>query len=195
MERNCSCCHRRLDFSHFAAKKSGRFGLSATCRSCCSTKNAAYRISKATDIAIQRAQHRERNREKLAAESADWARRNPEKVKANCRRYASKNVDRRRQYNAAWQRDHADELRPYYAEKTRRRFAARLRATPSWANRDMILAIYRECQRITLQTGIAHHVDHIVPLVSPLVCGLHVEYNLQILPASENLAKSNKFEG
>jgi hypothetical protein len=194
MERNCTVCQRRLAFSHFAAKKTGRFGLCATCRDCNAKRNEQYRIDKAGDIALQRAQHRERNREKLAAESKDWARKNPEKVKANCHRYARLNVDRRREYNAAWQRANADVLRPYYNEKSRRRFAARLRASPEWADKKAVLRIYQECQRISVETGILHHVDHIVPLVSPLVCGLHVEYNLQILPAAENLSKSNKFE-
>lgn len=144
---------------------------------------------------MQRAQHRERNRERLAAESKAWARHNIEKTKANCRKYHEANRERRAEYNAAWQRANADALRPYYAEKTRRRFAARLRATPVWADKEAILTVYRECQRVSLETGIVHHVDHIVPLVSPLVCGLHVEYNLQVLSASENLTKSNKFEG
>jgi hypothetical protein len=40
-------------------------------------------------------------------------------------------------------------------------------------------------------TGVKWHVDHIVPRNSPLVCGLHVHTNLQVIPADENMYKRN----
>ncbi len=65
--------------------------------------------------------------------------------------------------------------------------------TPSWANKDEIKKIYLEAQKLSKTTSVKHHVDHIIPLRHPLVCGLHVENNLQILTKDENIAKSNSF--
>ena len=67
------------------------------------------------------------------------------------------------------------------------------RATPKWADRASIKAIYDEAASLTQMTGIRHEVDHIVPLNGELVSGLHVHWNLRAIPHYENRAKSNKF--
>lgn len=51
-------------------------------------------------------------------------------------------------------------------------------------------AYYLECERLTKETGITHHVDHIWPLSQG---GPHVFYNLQVITADENLSKGNKY--
>jgi len=68
-------------------------------------------------------------------------------------------------------------------------------ATPCWADARVMGEFYLRAQDITRVTDVRHEVDHIVPMVSRVVCGLHVEHNLQILPHYANRAKSNKFLG
>jgi hypothetical protein len=77
-----------------------------------------------------------------------------------------------------------------------KRRAKQLNATPSWLSNDDIINIsklYKEAKAISLSTGMPHHVDHIVPLQGKNVCGLHVPWNLRVIPATDNLIKSNKF--
>jgi 5-methylcytosine-specific restriction endonuclease McrA len=69
--------------------------------------------------------------------------------------------------------------------------AMKRQATPTWANSEAIKAVYLEALRLTERTGVKHDVDHIVPLNSPIVCGLHVEANLQILTSTANKKKRN----
>lgn len=67
------------------------------------------------------------------------------------------------------------------------------KACPSYANLKAIEKIYFECEKITKETNIPHHVDHRIPLKGRTVCGFHIETNLCILNKHSNLSKHNKF--
>lgn len=80
------------------------------------------------------------------------------------------------------------------AENFAAHYTAKKLRSAAWADRDKVQEFYDEAARLTEETGVLHHVDHIIPLRGKKVSGLHVETNLQVLPAHENIAKSNKFE-
>lgn len=66
------------------------------------------------------------------------------------------------------------------------------RATPAWVNREELRKMYISAANETRRTGIPHHVDHIEPIQGIDVSGLHVPWNLQVVTASYNCAKSNR---
>lgn len=79
----------------------------------------------------------------------------------------------------------------FIAKRAARR-AAQMKRTPPWADAAAIKAVYDEAARVAKATGAPMHVDHIIPLRGRTVSGLHVHYNLQILPGLENLSKGNR---
>jgi hypothetical protein len=66
-------------------------------------------------------------------------------------------------------------------------------ATPKWADTNKIQEMYEERAQLSA-SGQIYHVDHIIPLNHPLVCGLHVEGNLRVIPKEINEKKNNNFE-
>lgn len=75
----------------------------------------------------------------------------------------------------------------------KRLHSQRLRAAmPPWADKEAMRAIYAQAQRLTMDTGIPHEVDHVIPLLGKDVSGLHVEYNLRVVHRAVNRRKSNR---
>lgn len=85
----------------------------------------------------------------------------------------------------------------YYKQKAVLRKDSVKQATPPWLTKqhfaeiEVIYSHARDCQVVT---GEGYHVDHIVPLKGKDVCGLHVPWNLQVLPAVVNIRKNNRYE-
>jgi hypothetical protein len=116
------------------------------------------------------------NKEKHAATMKKWRETNKEKHAALCRAWRLNNLDR-------------------HAAKESKRRAKKLLATPEWLTQQHLLEIqewYILAKELQWLSNEPLHVDHIVPLVSKEVCGLHVPWNLQILPMRQNISKGNK---
>ena len=78
-----------------------------------------------------------------------------------------------------------------------KRKSAKLQRIPAWLTEFDLLKIkcyYQVAAMYTKESGYGWHVDHVIPLQGKNVSGLHVPSNLQIIPAIQNMRKSNSYE-
>jgi hypothetical protein len=118
-----------------------------------------------------------------------WKQQNKERASANNKNYANRNKERVAAYIKAWQERNPAKV----MAATRKYQASKLNATPSWVDTSEIVDFYEAARAFRIYTGQEYHVNHIVPLQGKTVCGLHVPANLQVLPATVNLSKQNKY--
>lgn len=120
---------------------------------------------------------------------SEWKRRRSDHVNASNRAWRYNNIDKAKQIRKRWL-----DANPHWRQAVdAKRYAAERGQCPSWADLGAVEKIYAECRDRSKETGIKHNVDHIVPLRGRMVSGLHVHWNLQIIPAIENSRKSNTY--
>lgn len=61
-----------------------------------------------------------------------------------------------------------------------------------WAEWAAFKPLYEEARRLTSETGVAWNIEHIYPIKSDWVCGLHTPDNLRVATRSENLRKGSR---
>lgn len=185
------------------------------CRHCSNLRNQEYKRRHPGKIKASAQDYAARHADRIAQKSREYRAANPdysrgyyqanaERIKANVKAYAKANEtklkaaaklrrqepaskERVRIAHAAWKKRNPHKV----AEDNVRRAVAVWRQRPAWASKPDILEFYALARLRTALTGIPWVVDHIVPLNSDLVCGLHCEANLQVIPAVANVVKLN----
>lgn len=98
-------------------------------------------------------------------------------------------IPRKREISRNW----AFRNKPHLAAKERRRHAGKIYRTVAWADERQIAVFYKVAAALSRRDGILYHVDHVIPLQGKTVSGLHVHYNLAVIPAIDNIKKGNRF--
>jgi 5-methylcytosine-specific restriction endonuclease McrA len=194
MTKVCTRCGVTRPISEYSKRSRSADGLRHDCKPCAAAAQKAWYESNKERRAAAGKAWRESNKERVAAINRAWRESNKERVAAMSKARREFNKER----VAATRKAHRERNSEAYKFRVRARRRASKQARPKWLTpeqRDEMNTMYKRARALTIETGILHHVDHIVPLKHPLVCGLHVPWNLQVLTQPENDSKGNNFDG
>lgn len=185
----CGKCSLVKQISDFNKNKNRKDGLAWDCKACNRSRCKEHFDANPDKYNEANRENYRLNTEKYVARATKWALQNPEKRREASKNYVKRNPEKR----YVTQTKNRVQNPGLYAAHYKARQQRKRKAMPVWASEENIKAIYRQCAFVSSMTGIKHHVDHFYPLKSDLVCGLHNEYNLRIIPAAANLSKGNSF--
>jgi len=214
----CGSCLVEKPVNDFRKRSDTPTGLGSDCKDCLKLKRHNHYVDNKEHTLQRTAEYRKNNLDKYRGYSAKYREENYDRYLERCRELRDLNRDylnaqsrernkipkvkarlkiahqkymsnpekakRKKETSRVWSAINKDKI-CYYASQ--RRFMKK-QATPIWADEGIILDFYKEAQHHGME------VDHIIPLKHPLVCGLHVEWNLQLLTRSDNAKKHNYFE-
>lgn len=206
--KQCTKCGETKPLSEFQKRVGAKDGHRGACRQCENKRKAAWaksnpdkttassrasyqkhidkrRKSGAQNAASRRAENPEKFRE--SNRRLYWQK--PEKFRAAALRRRIKNIEAARERDRLWAKKNPGLNRAKAAKFRTQRPKSLLKS-----DLDEIKFVYNCCVVWAKLTKVEHHVDHIVPLRGKEVSGLHVPWNLRIIPASENLSKGNRLD-
>lgn len=175
--KQCAKCNEVKPFTEFCKNAKRKGGYHYYCKTCHAASNKKWRDANRDNALATSAAYRAANKEKCRAAIKAWEKANPEKIKA-------------------WRDRYKVEKAGYLQDKCVKYRAMKKNRVPAWLSDDEKLRIkcfYQVAAMYNREGMDIWHVDHIVPLQGKTVSGLHVPWNLQVIPAFANRQKSNKF--
>jgi hypothetical protein len=173
--KTCCKCQAEKPLGAFGRLSDAKDGLTYACLDCTRAKMKAWRTA---------------NCDRDRAAKNRWAEENRHKIKEKGQRYYAENREKHKAACDKWAKANPQSV---LIRQAKRR-ASKRSAMPTWLTAIQIAQIqemYDVAIAKSVQTGIDHHVDHIHPLQGKGFNGLHVPWNLRVIPAYENQVKSN----
>ena len=190
----CKSCGEDVPLEKFWRQDQGKYGRTSKCKVC-------FKVEYPQDPA-RHAQYYKDNKDRLNAANKAWYEKNKETALMQQSEYNKRPEVRARNYVRA-QAPEAKAAKStvdrawrianpaYCREHSKYRKSGVKQATPQWSDPAMRRHFYKAAIEMSEAFGEEFQVDHIVPINSKFVCGLHCEDNMQLLQAVENNRKSN----
>lgn len=185
--KQCACCKVIKPMTDFGKDRAMASGIKYSCKECLARKRRdTYQIDPG----------------KSQLSSNNWKKKNSERQREYLAGYRAENKEKRNSESKEWRLSNKVHVSEYNKKYTASNYSAALARSnlrharkktqaPIWRDEFVIAEIYDLCVLRNRHTNIKWHVDHIVPLTSKIVSGLHVEFNLRVIPALHNLQKRN----
>lgn len=200
--KRCAVCKLEKSIDQFHLQTGARDGRQNRCKECACRLARQWHSENKEKAAEQKRAYFQNNKKAITEKNAQWQRDNAAKVAVYGKKYRDANIEKERERARKYREAHRAEALEY-----RRSYRARLpdlvnkwdadrRAKergPSWSIDFFVREAFHLAKLRTKTTGIKWHVDHIVPLQNKTVCGLHAHTNIQVIPASVNQSKSNRY--
>lgn len=176
----CSKCKKYKTLEEFHENKKRLSGVTASCIEC----SKEFYKQNAEKIKERTRKYRLVNPDKKKEMDRSHYENNKDKIIQNSKEWRENNKERTNEIHREWQKRN----QPAKNANTAKYRADKLSQTPKWLTQQQL----DEIKRIYLNCPKGFHVDHIVPINGTNVRGLHTPWNLQYLPALDNMKKSNK---
>lgn len=187
----CATCKAEKPLSEFYKRKDSPDGYRNDCKVCRSARSLKNHYA---DHEAGKERLRQAYEKRKAANpnlSAEIYARYRESSLEQSKQYYQDHIEERKAKQRLWSKTNrgtANALAKRYKLK-------KINATPAWLSESQLLHIkckYQLAAMLNIHGVEAWHVDHIVPIRGKDVCGLHVPWNLRVIPAKENMAKGNR---
>jgi hypothetical protein len=187
----CVTCKAEKSLSEFYKRKDSPDGYRNDCKDCRQV-NALKNYYDRHDANKSRMKKTHAN--KIAKNPnfyAEWYEKNRDKDLEKSKLAYQENAEDRKAKQRLWSKTNrgtANALSKNYKLK-------KINATPKWLSESQLLHIkckYQLAAMLNIHGVEPWHVDHIVPIRGKDVCGLHVPWNLRVIPAKENMTKGNR---
>lgn len=178
----CIKCNTEKEIIHFV-KNTNR------CKSCRSIYMKEYSEKNKEKLKQSKKEYYIKNKTIISEKAKEYYTKNKEHVIKKSKKYAENNKKKVTSYKYKYRKNNKGIYNHYLAKRR----STKLKATPQWADLGKIKVLYEKAQELSEVLGVKMTVDHVIPLQGNNICGLHIWENLQLLEASENFKKSNKF--
>ena len=188
LNKVCNKCLILKPIGDFSKRHQHRNERRNDCKSCHQRTSREWKYKNKQRVLEYNSQYRKENKTIVQNSMNNYIKNNPDRYRQLLKKYRVKNQQKIQKYRS----DNID----YFNKQSSFRRACKKQAIPLWFG-ELDKLVLAEAFALTkdrfLQTGVKWHVDHIVPLQSEIVCGLHCADNMQVIPAIQNLNKSNRY--